>query len=97
MRFLILLCPLIARANVIAEDALGDGSSPSTEGLALLVSAFFVYCACIALKDRDWNGVALMVGIAGAAWINTTVTALVIMVLVVLIPVGIIVDKVRKG
>lgn len=90
MRFLILLFPLIARANTIAEDAAGDSvSSMSADGAAWLVSVFFVFCACIAAKDRDLKNVLYMLAIAGAAWINTTVTAFILMALVVVIPIGI--------
>lgn len=89
MRLLILLFPLIARANTIAEDAAGDMPSMSTDGAAWLVSVFFVFCACIAAKDRDLKNVLYMLAIAGAAWINTTVTAFILIALVFVIPIGI--------
>ena len=96
MRFLILLLASSgAYANTIAEDAAGE-ISMHADGPALLVSAFCVLCACIAIKERKWGECAAMLAVAGAAWINTTVTALIVVALVFIIPIGIIVDKVRR-
>lgn len=89
MRYLLLLLPVIARANTIADDAAdgaGIGSMPIT-GFSWILSIFCGWIAIMAIKERSAKEFAIFASLAGVVWINPDVTAMVSVVALCLLPI----------